>query len=275
MSADLVDILKDLLIDFIAFLPRLIVAIITFVGTLLAVGPVTRIVRNAAQRKIESQETVLLLTCLVKWTIVVMGFIIALGQVDFDITGFIAGLGIAGLTIGFALQEIARNFTAGLLIFVRQPFRIGDEVKIASYTGSVEEITTRDTMLCTFDGEQIILPNVDVLGNPIINYSAHTQRRRTIHIGLGYGQDADHARTVFIETLKSVEGVLVDPEPTVYAEELGDSAMILAARFWIDTKDNNLLQVHSNAVVALNAAAERDGIELPYPIQTVRVAQTA
>lgn len=275
LTIDLVDSLQTLLTDFVVFLPRLIVAIIVFLTALLVAGPAARAVKRSARRKIENEETVLLIARLLRWSIIILGLILALDQVNFDITGFAAGLGIAGLTIGFALQEIARNFIAGILIFLRQPFRIGESVQVAGFAGVVEEITTRDTMLRTWDGERVILPNTDVLENPIINYSAISQRRRTIYIGLGYGQDADQAMVVFRETIEGVPGVLTDPAPTVFAESLADSSITLAARFWVDLQDCNLFQVHSDVVVAVNSAAEREGIELPYPIQTVRVVETA
>ncbi|MBN1250268.1 MAG: mechanosensitive ion channel family protein [Anaerolineae bacterium] len=274
MDIDLVGPLQVLLTDFIVFLPRLVVAIIVFLATLLVAGPIARAAKRAASLKISNDDTVLLLSRLVKWTIIVVGLILALDQVNFDITGFVAGLGIAGLTIGFALQDVARNFVAGILIFLRQPFQIGEAVKIAGYSGSVEEITTRDTMLRTWDGERVILPNTDVLENPIVNYTAIAQRRRTVYIGLGYGQDTDKAMATFAEAIKRVPGVMAEPAPTVYAEELGDSGIILAARFWVDIESNNVFQVHSDVVVAINATADSEGIELPYPIQTVRVVET-
>lgn len=275
MTIELIDSLQALLTDFIIFLPRLIVALIVFGITLLVTGPLTRTVRRAAKQRIEDEETVILLTRLVKWSVIILGLIVALDQVDFDITGFAAGLGVAGLTIGFALQEITSNFVAGLLIFMRQPFKIGDAVQIAGFSGTVLEITTRDTMIGTWDGEQVILANTDVLENPIINYSATPKRRRTVSIGLGYGQDAQRAREVFAEAIEAVPGVLDDPPPTVFAEELGDSALTLAARYWIDVDSYSYLGVHSDVVVAINAAAEREGIELPYPIQTVRVTEAS
>ena len=84
---------------------------------------------------------------LTRWTVIILGILTALEQVNFDVTSFIAGLGIAGITIGFALQDIARNFVAGILLLVRQPFNIGNAVKVAGYSGTVLDITTRDTVL--------------------------------------------------------------------------------------------------------------------------------
>jgi small-conductance mechanosensitive channel len=262
---------QELLTDLIAFVPKLIVALITFTSTLLLSGPIARAVRRVTEGKIENEDTLTLITRLTRWTVVIVGTLVALDQVDFDITGFVAGLGIAGITIGFALQDIAKNFVAGLLLFARQPFQIGDMVNISEYTGSVLDITTRDTVIRTLDGERVILSNTEVLENPIVNYTDSKVRRRTVYIGLGYGQDVEKAIGTFREAMAKVSGVLQEPAPTVYAEELGDATINLAARYWVDTTTDNLLDVQSNVVIALDRTAGQEGIDLPYPIQTVRV----
>ncbi|MBN1259351.1 MAG: mechanosensitive ion channel [Anaerolineae bacterium] len=259
------------LIELLDFLPKLIVALITFITGLIVAGPAARWMRRSVAKRIIDDEILLLLARMTRLTVIVTASIIALDQVDFDVTGFLAGLGIAGLTVGFALQDIAKNFIAGVLLLVRQPFKIGETVAVAGYSGSVQQITTRDTVIKTWDGEIVIVPNADIISNPITNYSQAHNRRRTVMIGLGYGQDSQRAMEVFVKALCDVPGVLQTPAPTVQAEALGDSALTLAARFWIDHQASDLFAVHSDAVVALNETAEREGIELPYPIQTVRV----
>lgn len=272
MNLNIDDSLQELITDLIRFVPNLIVALITFGAALIVAQPAARGVQRMVRRRVSNQETVLMISRLVRWSVITIGTIMALDQVNFDVTGFIAGIGVVGITIGFALQDVASNFIAGLLLFARQPFKIGDNVMIANYAGKVLEITTRDTLIETWDGERVILANTDVLRNPIVNYSAMEQRRRTIYIGLGYGQSATHAIEVFGDAIRSVEGVLETPEPMVHAEELSDATITLAARFWLDPRTHNLLEVHSQVVLAIDTAAEREGIELPYPIQTVRVA---
>lgn len=273
MEIDLETSLQSLLTEFVAFVPKLIVALITFIAALLLAGPAARSVRRVTARKVKNEETLLLIARLTRWTVIILGTLVALDQVDFDVTGFIAGLGIAGITIGFALQDIARNFIAGLLLFARQPFQIGDSVRIADYMGKVLDITTRDTVIETLDGERVILSNTDVLENAIINYTDSELRRRTVYVGLGYGQEAQPAMETLLSAMARIEGVMEHPGPTIYAEELGDATINLAARFWVDTTTHSLLKVQSDVVIALDRAAEDMGIDLPYPIQTVRVEQ--
>ncbi|HET90446.1 MAG TPA: mechanosensitive ion channel family protein [Chloroflexi bacterium] len=269
---DFEGMLQYILEGALRFVPRLVAALVMFVATLVLSSWVARWVSRTVRSKIDDPETVKLLSRLARWGVAVLGTILALDQVNFDVTGFLAGLGVAGITIGFALQDISRNFVAGMLLLLRQPFGIGDAVKIADHTGSVMTITTRDTVLKTWDGEMVILPNIDVFTSAITNYSELPNRRRTVFVGLGYDEDVSHAQRLFLETIRGVEGVLAEPAPTVYAEELGDSALTLAARFWVNQQAHSLLETHSRVVQAIKEVAEQEGIDLPYPTQTVRVA---
>ena len=253
------------------FIPKLIVALIVFGVSLFLSVVAARWARRTAGTKIDDEETLLLLSRLARWTVLVLGTVLALDQVDFDVTGFVAGLGIAGFTIGFALQDITRNFIAGLILLIRQPFDIGDSVEVAGHAGTVLGINTRDTVLKTWDGEMVILPNLEVFTNPIVNYSDLPNRRRTVEIGLGYDEDVNRAVEVFLAAISGVEGVLADPAPELLAEKLGDSTLDLAARFWVNQETHGLFDVHSAVVKTMKVVAEQEGIDLPYPIQTVRL----
>ncbi len=270
-ASDLSEQLEALLVDAASFIPKLIVALIIFVAALVLAGAAQRWARQFVKEKTDHKATQQLLARLARWSVIVSGTLVALDQVDFDITGFLTGLGILGFTVGFALQDVARNFIAGLLLLIQRPFNIGERVELAGFKGTVLSISTRDTVVETLDGEIVSLPNTNVLSNPIINYSQQAHRRRTIIIGLGYGQDVGDAMETFLSAMRQVEGVLETPEPEMLARELGESGLVLAARFWVDQRKHRLVTVQSNVVIALNAAAERADIDLPYPIQTVRL----
>jgi len=265
------DILQTYLDKAIDFLPRLIAALVVFGLSLLGASLVAQWVRKTLKSQFEDKELASLLARITRWTLVIVGTIVALDQVNFDVTGFLAGLGIAGITIGFALQDVARNFVAGILMLIRRPFEVGHRVEIADFEGTVQEITTRDTVIRTMDGEMVIIPNIEVYQNPILNYSGYPEHRRSVRIGLGYDEDVSGAVELFLETIQQVEGVLKDPAPSIYAEELGDSALILLARFWLDQRESGFYGVQSNVVQAIKETAEREGIDLPYPTQVVRV----
>lgn len=262
-------VLQTLVAKAIGFLPSLIAALVIFVATLIASTLVARWVKRAGQVKIKDPETLRALSLLARWGILIVGTIVALDQVNFDVTGFLAGLGVLGFTVGFALQDIARNFVAGILLLIQQPFDIGDAVKVGEFTGKVVDIRLRDTVIQTWDGELAIVPNIEVYTRPIVNYSDLPLRRRTIRVGVGYGEDIGRAAKAFLEAVRQIDGVLADPAPTVMVEGLGDSAVELVIRFWLNQETHSLIEVHSQAVQAIKETAEREGIEIPYP--TVRV----
>jgi len=266
---DLQAAFQDYLTSFLQYLPKLVAGIVIFLGTLIGANFVAKWIKKLVGTKIDNVEILQLIFLMTRWSVIIMGTIFALDQVDFDVTGFIAGLGVVGFTIGFALQDIAKNFISGLLLLYRQPFNLGERVRIADYFGEVKEINVRDTVIETLDGELVIIPNREVFENPIVNFTHTRFRRRDVMIGLGYEEDADRAMKIFLDTIRSVPGVESDPGPTIRAEELGDSAMIIRALFWVDQQTNDLLEVHSKVVTAIKVSAEENNINLPYPVQTV------
>jgi len=266
---------QNFLQDFLGFLPKLLTAIITFLFFWVISRIASKNIKKILAKRIKNEETLKLLARLSTWTIMVFGVVLALDQVDFNVTGFVAGLGIVGFTAGFALQDIAKNFIAGLLLLIRQPFGIGDAVEISGYAGTVTDIAIRDTSIRTWDGELVILPNAQVLENPIKNFTGLDKRRRSILIGLGYEEDIPRARKIFLKAIQAVDGVEADPVPSIIALELGDSALMMTAYFWIDQSKQDLFQVHSAVVQAIVESSARHAINLPYPIQTVRLEKGA
>lgn len=265
-------VFPDVIGALLAFLPKLISALIIFVVGLVLSRFLSRLVEEWAERRIEQVEIQALIMRITRWATVIAFTIAALEQVDFDVTAFLTGLGIAGLTVGFALQDIARNFVAGIIVMARRPFRVGHAVKLGDYTGQIVSISTRDTTIATWDGERIIIPNQTVLAAAIHNTSIAPRLRRTVMVGVGYGQDIERVKEILVATISSVEGVLSEPAPMGHAERLGDYAVTVALRYWVNHHESNVLDVASNVIVALDKAVRDHGIELPYPIQEVRVA---
>ncbi len=253
------------------FIPHLIVGIIVLALSLWLAKPASRWVEKKAAARITDPAITQLLAKVTQWAIIITGIVVALEQVNFNVTGFVAGLGIVGLTVGFALQDITRNFVAGIILMTRKPFKIRDMITVGSYAGTVLNINTRDTIIKTLDGEVVIIPNINVFNTPIVNHSDLPQQRRTVKIGLGYSEDITKASRIFLETINSVEGVLKNPAASVLAEFLGDSTVSLVARFWVDQTTHSLLSVHSDVVRAIKEIAENEKINLPHPLQVVNL----
>lgn len=264
--------LQNLLTELIGNAPQFLIAIAILVATLILSRVAERWTERSIRKQIEDPQTRKYLAQTARYAVLVLGILAALDQIPgVEITSFLAGLGILGFTIGFALQDIARNFIAGLLLLLRKPFNVDDAVQIAGHDGLVMELNMRDTVIKTWDGVMEIIPNLDVYTNPIVNYSELPLRRRTVMIGLGYGEDVERAKEVILSTIQSIEGVLEDPTSEIQTQELGAATLNVAAHFWVNQETHNMFAVHSEVVDAVNAAAEREGIDMPYPIQVVKL----
>ena len=183
--------LQELLAQFVLFLPRLVVALVVFVAALVVAGFFGRLVRRALEKRNTDPELTLLLTQLTRWGTVVVGCVVALQQVDFDLTAFLAGLGILGFSVGFAIQDVSKNLVAGLLLLLQQPFDIGDVIEVKGYLGAVVTVDLRATELRMLDGRNVLIPNADVYTNPIVNYGRDTRRRIQLTAGVAYASDLD------------------------------------------------------------------------------------
>lgn len=257
----------------IGFIPRLIAALIIFIATLLLARLAVRVTGETAERRKIDPEIKRLLQRLVHIAILVMGIIVALDQVDFEVTAFIAGLGVVGFALGFAFQDIAKNFISGILLLLEQPFEIGDAIEVGDHRGVVADIELRATTLQGYDGKQIIIPNADVYTKPIVNITRHPLRRIELSLGLGYDEDIERARKVFTQAIQSLEGVKSDPTPVVICNALADSWVEMQALFWINHRTANFAEVRTQAIRVLLEAAARERIDLPYPTQIVRLHQ--
>lgn len=258
----------------LAFLPKLGLAILIYLAARIVSSWAVRILRKGMQRRGHDLEVIVLLEMLTRWGIIGLGILLALEQIaPGKTTSLVAGLGIAGFTIGFALQDVAKNFVAGLLLLLQQPFEIGDAVEVAGYSGTVMDITLRATEMRTWDGRFVIIPNGDVFVKPIINFSKAKHRRVNISVGVAYESDLDKVTRVVLEAINDVPGLLQDPAPAVIFSTFGDSAIEFSAYYWIDTDVAGLGSAQDAGVKAIKNAFEREGIEIPYPIRTVLTSE--
>ena len=252
----------------IASLPNILTAILIVVASIYLAKLLSNLLKRVLKRRGADLEVTLLLATFVRWSIIVAGSITAL-QRFFDVTAFLAGLGILGFTIGFALQNIMQNFVSGVILLIEQPFDVGDAVELNGYGGTVLTISLRTTEMRTFDGLIIMIPNADVLSNAITNYTRADRRRIELPVGVSYGSDPAIARQTVLESIKNVPGFLGDPEPVVVFHTFGGSSVDMTAYFWIDTSKTNPLAAKDAALEFIKAALDKKGIEIPFPITTV------
>lgn len=258
----------------VAFLPRLGLAILVYLAARMISAWVSKILRRSMEQRDHDPELIVLLEMITRWSILALGVVLALEQLaPGRFTGLIAGLGIAGFTIGFALQDVAKNFVAGILLLIQQPFGIGDAIEVAGYGGTVVDISLRSTDLRTWDGRHVLIPNGDVFVSPIVNFSQGTQRRVQISVGVAYDSDLDKVTRVALDAIKNVPGLLQDPSPSVIFSAFGDSSIEFSTYYWIDTDVASLGIAQDTGIKAIKNSFARESIEIPYPIQTVITAE--
>ena len=250
------------------FLPNLLVALLILAGSIYISGLVSRLLCKALNKKGADQEISRLICQVTRWVILVAGIISAL-QRFFDVTAFLAGLGILGFTIGFAMQNIMQNFVAGVILLIQQPFKIGDIIKVDVYDGTVQAINLRATELRTRKGLIVLIPNSDMLSNTITNYTRSIFRRIDLPVGIGYDSDPNTARQVILQAIHSIPEVLVDPVPSVIFSNFGDLSIDLTVYFWIDTGTIDYFDAIDRAFVIIKAALAEHAIEIPFPIRTL------
>ena len=260
----------------ILFLPKLVLAIVIFFAALYLARLTARLVKRALEFRKVDPELTLLLSRVSRWTVIIFGLVIALQQVDFNVGSFVTGLGIVGFTLGFAFQDIAKNFIAGVLLLIQQPFDIGDSIEVSGIGGDVTDLEVRSTTLRTWDGRHVLIPNAEVYTSQITNYSRSPKRRLQLEIGVAYDSDLEHVTTVLTQALKRVEGIIQDdPAPSVVCESFGESSVKASIYYWVDTTKNDLWAVKDRAVKTMKTALEQGGVIVPFPTRTVLLSKEA
>lgn len=259
------------------FLPRLGAAVLVYLVARVVSSSVARLIRRSMEARRRDPELIVLLEMLTRWGILALGIVLALEQLaPGRFSSLIAGLGIAGFTIGFALQDVAKNFVAGILLLIQQPFEINDAIEVGGYGGTVLDISLRATEMRTWDGRRVFIPNGDIFVSSIVNFSRALRRRIEIPIGVAPESDLDHVARVTLDTIReNVSGVLADPTPQVVFSQFGESTIDLKVFYWIDTGEAGVLQAQDEGVRAIKEAFEDQAIEMPYPTHTILMSEGA
>lgn len=256
----------------ITHLPNLVAAVVV----LLLFWIAARIARRAAARLLDRVSThgpvKGLIAKALHLAVLATGLFVALGILELDrtVTSMLAGVGILGLALGFAFQDIAANFIAGILIAVRRPFSDGHLIESNDHMGVVQSVDLRTTVVRTFQGQVVRIPNAQVFQNPLINYSETGGRRVDIACGVAYGDDLERARDVAIEAVERVSSRDTSRDVGCFYSEFGESSINLLIFFWIPFGAQvDYLAARSEAIVLLKAAFDAAGITIPFPIRTV------
>ncbi len=239
--------------------------LILVIGVLIA-RIVSINVRRALSERLPVNERELL-TKLVYYGIVILALLAALPQLSVDLSGLLVAGGIAGIVIGFASQSVISNLISGLFLMFERPIRIGDNINVSDVTGSVEDIRVLSTVIKTFDGIYIRIPNEKVFTSNITNYVHNVARRFEYLISIRYQDDADLAIRIAKEVIEIHPFALRNPSPSVFVDNLGDNGVNLTVYIWAPAR--NWWEVRTDLLWKIKKALEENGIEIPFPQRTV------
>ena len=256
----------------VRMLPNIIAALL-----LTAIfGLLSRFAGGLARRaltRMKVDETVTrLLEAVVRLGLVAVGVFLALGMLNLDgvVASLLAGVGVVGLALGFAFQDIAANFMSGVIMAVSRPYKVGDLIESNGHFGRVEGIDLRTLQLRTLTGERVLIPNKDVYNSVLVNYTETPDRRVDVPVGVSYGENLRQVIEVTERALQSVDERDEARPVEVFFVGYGDSSIDLEARFWIRFHaQRDYVKARSAAVVAIKEHFDEAGITIPFPIRTL------
>jgi small conductance mechanosensitive channel len=220
-------------------MPYLVAAVVAIVLTVVVARLVRSGVERALRRGRAERHVVVVVATLAYYAVFALGLLVALSLGGVNLGVLVGSLGLATVALGFALQDIVSNFTAGIVLLLEHPFTEGDHIAIAEAEGEVEEIRVRATRLRAPDGQLVLVPNKLLFTQVLTNSTATMRRRVEVLLEVPYGQDAARARELVLEVAAGLEGVSDDPAPRLLTQDLGKGARRLRLTFWVDSRSDD------------------------------------
>lgn len=263
--------LRELLSSAVKIIPALITAVIIILLTRYAAGFAVGLADKVGMRTVKSKSLQSLLRKTANITTWIVGILLAcvVAFPGLRLGDIIATLGLSSVAIGFAFQDIFKNFLSGILILIQRPFRIDDQIVIGDYEGTVEQIDIRTTKLRTYGGERVLMPNSEVYTSAIVVKTAYSKRRTDLAVGVDYNTSLPEAQRILQRTIETVEGVLNKPDPEIDLVGFGDSSIDFVVRYWTKPRQAQVRAAQTEAIIAIKKALDAADIGIPYPIRTL------
>ncbi|WP_085306991.1 mechanosensitive ion channel family protein [Planktotalea arctica] len=258
----------------IAFIPLASVALLAFILIVLLGFFVARL-RQPWNRLAPNAFIADIYRQILRLAFMVAGLVVALDIMGASalLSTILGAAGIIGLAIGFAVKDTVENFIASIMLSIRQPFRPNDTIEIGGDTGKVIRLTSRATILLSFDGNHIRIPNATVFKSRIVNFSRNDERRFKFSLGLAPDTDFVDAQRIALDKLQELPFVLQAPAPAVWIDEIGDSTISITCTGWIEQHKSSLVAARGEAIRLVKLALEHAGVQMPEP--TYRVLSPA
>ncbi len=258
----------------VTMLPNFLIAIIIILLTVF----VAKIVRNFTSRmmnRITKNIAMNRLTASITFFLVLtIGMFISLRVLNLDktLTSLLAGLGIAGLALGFAFKDIASNFIAGIYLALKSPINVGDIVDYQGAMGHVKEIGLRSSTIKTFQGQDVVIPNRMIMEEKYTHYSINGERRIDLEVGISYGDDLEKVEKVVLSAINKITFINKTKPVDLYFNAFGDSSIVFSVRYWVKYMPNDhiiYLKAVSEGIKNIKAAFDKNDITIPFPIRTL------
>ena len=253
-------------------------AILPNIGIGLVVLGLFAVLAWAAQRGMSSvlhrggrHDLGVLLGGFVRWAILLFGVLVAATIIfpSLHPADLFSALGVGSVAIGFAFKDILQNWLSGLLILYRQPFRSGDQISSGAFEGTVEAVEARATVLKTYDGRRVVIPNSDIYTRAVVVHTAYAAVRSEYDVGIGYGDDIEAACAAMRDAMRGVDGVEPDPAPETIPWELAGSTVNIRARWWTRSGRADVVRVRGRVIVAMKTGLDAAGVDIPFPTRVV------
>jgi small conductance mechanosensitive channel len=258
----------------VAHVPNFLLAILCFIGFVILAKISKKGLKKVLERYNFGVSLVNLLVALMGFTISTLGLFVSLEILDLGkaVTSLLAGIGVLGLALGFAFQEIAANMISGVILAFDSPMNEGDMIEAHGYIGTVEHIGLRSTTIISPQGQNIQVPNRMIFQNPFKNYTITGMRRIDLQCGISYGDDLQKVEDLVLVTVRGLEGIIKEGEhtPFFFYEGFGDSSINFQVSIWLnDPSQSHYLNVRSLAIKELKLAFDANGVTIPFPIRTL------
>jgi small-conductance mechanosensitive channel len=261
--------IRQLMRDAVDRLPSLIGAVLMIMFTWFLAAGFRRIALVWAHNTEGDRSTELLLGRLAYGGIWVFGSTVALGVLGLNIAALLGALGLTSVAIGFSLKDVLSNYISGVVLLSARPFRLGDQIVIKEFEGTVTQIQLRSTTLTTYDGRVVYIPNQEVFQASITNNTASVYRRSSVMVGIDYDADISTVIRIIQDAVIQVAGVNKDSKPEILVQELAASTVNLEIRFWVNSHRANFLETTSSVTQAIKEALQAHAIEMPTDIYTL------
>lgn len=255
----------------IKIIPNIIVGMIFFSAFYAASLAVRHVVRKRLY-KAHRNNLGEILGDFFYYLVLFIGLLISITTIvpSINVGDLFAGLGISSIAVGFAFKDILQNWLAGLLILFKQPFVIGDSIKVDTHEGTVVRIESRATIIKTYDSQKVVIPNSIIYTSALLVRTAYKKRRSQIEIGVAYSSDLNLAKSVILKTLDSIDTIEKDPRPEVFLLKFDDSSIVIRIRWWTNIRaGNDLMENNSKVISTLKPALDKASINIPFPTRAV------